>query len=746
MISTRGRCVVIAILSLVLASPVLAEEPPSDDEKLVLVLSGGGARGFAHIGVLRVLEELDIAPDLIVGTSMGAVVGGLYASGWSPDEIEELVKTIDWEKIFTDRVDRKYRSFRRKQDDRPVMIQGRLHFDGLKPVLPPGVIDGQRLDLVLRAVEAQSPISTDFDDLPIPYRAVASNIATGSAVVLSSGNIATVMRASMSVPGALPPVVIDGQELVDGGIAANLPINIALEMGATRIIAVDISSPLLKESDEQFSTFMDVYNHLNALLTAGNRDRDVALLDADDVLIVPDLGDISFISFDRAGEAIARGEQAARAKTNELVRYSASGERWAQFNERARPDPSAPFRIDRVRLDNTSRVGDRLVLAELDFVPPADVGRDELILNLLELFNSRYFGVVGFEYDHDEPDVGELVVETPPPPYGRGSLQFGLGITDDFDGDTNYHLQVRHQYLPANRRGGEWETLLQLGTVGGARTSFYQPIDWAGRWYVEPSVTYTQGVQDIWLLGYAIAQYEFRSFDARLAFGRVFGRWGEFSVAGFTRDDHGSPRIGTPEFTSTDERKGGGEAAFRIDTVNAVSFPQTGAEVNLLYTVSSEALGADLPFEQVAGSASYAFTFGKNTILPSIEYGDNLEPTSNFFNAFFLGGLFRLSGLGTKQLFGDSMALARILAYRRLFELSIAGSGVRIYAGFSLEAGNTYFEGENPSWSNLLKGGSIFIGGDTFIGPVIFAYGRTSGDYKTFKNSDRFYLAIGDQF
>ncbi len=242
----------------------------------MLVLSGGGARGFAHIGVLRVLEEMDIAPDLIVGTSMGSVVGGLYAAGWSPDDIEELVQTIDWGKIFTDRLDRKYQSFRRKQDDNPLMIDGRLHFDGFKPVLPPGVIDGQRLDLVLRTVEALSPQTKNFDDLPIPFRAVTANIATGQAMVLDSGSLATAIRASMSVPGALPPVIIDGKEYVDGGIAANLPIGIALELGARRIIAVDISSPLLEEEDEQFDTFMSVFTHLNSLLTAGNRDRDVS--------------------------------------------------------------------------------------------------------------------------------------------------------------------------------------------------------------------------------------------------------------------------------------------------------------------------------------------------------------------------------------------------------------------------------------------------------------------------------------
>ena len=737
---------IILSMALMVTFTATAQEQASADEKLVLVLSGGGARGFAHIGVLRVLEEMDIAPDLIVGTSMGSVVGGLYAAGWSPDDIEELVETIDWENIFTDRTDRRNRSFRRKQDDRPAMIDGRLHFDGLKPVLPEGVIEGQRLDLVLRAVEAMSPATATFDDLPIPFRAVAANIATGQAVVLDSGSLATAIRASMSVPGALPPVTIGGMELVDGGIAANLPIGIARALGATRIIAVNISSPLLDESDEQFASFMDIFTHLNSLLTAGNVDRDLVLLGADDLLIVPDLGDITFVSFDEAEDAIAIGAEATRAKIGELRTFSASGQRWAEFSRRKQATPLAPLEIDRFRLENGSRVDDRLVRKALTIDPPEVVDSSSLVFDLLNLYNSRYFGVIGFEIDEVEPGVRELVVETPAPPYGRGSLQFGLGFTDDFEGDSSYHLQVRHQYLPANRRGGEWETLFQLGTVGGAKTSFYQPLDWGMRWFVEPSLSYERGVQEIWLFGNAYAEYEFRTLDARVAAGRVLGRWGELSVAAFTRDNRGSPRIGSPEFDSGDETRAGGQAAFRIDTEDSVVFPQSGADVNLLYTVSSDSLGSEVNFEQIWGSASYAWSFGKNTLLPSIEYGDNLDPIESFFSSYFLGGLFRLSGLAGNELFGEKVVLARLLAYRQLFTFDIAGSGIKIFAGLSLEAGSTYFADQAVSWESMLKGGSIFVGGETFIGPVIFAYGRTNGDYRTGGANDRFYFAIGDRF
>jgi len=487
--TSRTRFFIIAVLVLTMAAPLAAEEPAKEDPKLVLVLSGGGARGIAHIGVIRVLEELHIAPDLIVGTSMGSIIGGLYAAGWSPDEMEEIVRIIDWKKIFTDRVERKNRSFRRKQDDRPVLIQGRLYFEGMKPVIPSGVIKGQRLELALQIIEALSAAETDFDELPIPYRAIAADIATGKAAVISSGSLATAMRASMSVPGALPPVKIDGRDLVDGGITANLPVGIAQDLGAHEIIAVDISSPLLEEEDEQFESFMSVFTHLNSLLTVRNRDHDAALLQPDDVLIVPDLGDISFVSFDRVEDAVAIGEEAARQQIDELRKFSATRNRWTEFESRTRAQGLVPLKVDRVRLENTSRVDDRLVRKALTIRPPETLDQKTLGSDLLELYNTRYFGVIGFHLEKLDEDVHELVIETPEPTHGSGSLQFGLGFVDDFDGGASYHLLARHQYLPANRRGGEWETLFQIGTVAGVKSSFYQPLDWGMKWFVEPSLS-----------------------------------------------------------------------------------------------------------------------------------------------------------------------------------------------------------------------------------------------------------------
>ena len=297
--------------------------------RLALVLSGGGARGAAHIGVLKVLEELHVAPDIIVGTSMGSLMGGFYASGWSPAELEHLLQETDWDQLFSDKPLRSEKSFRRKQDDFPFLIPLKLRFRGLKPYVPPAAIGGQRLDLYLKSLELRSTSARDFDRLPIPYRAIATDIADGSAVVLGSGSLSRAMRASMAVPGMFPPVEIDGKELVDGGAAANLPIGIALSLGAEAIIAVDISSELAQQ--EELQSLFSILGQQFSFLIVGNRIADEKLLQPGDVLIRPDLGGLPFNAFARAVEAISPGEAAARAATEQLRRFALPDDEWARF-------------------------------------------------------------------------------------------------------------------------------------------------------------------------------------------------------------------------------------------------------------------------------------------------------------------------------------------------------------------------------------------------------------------------------
>ena len=728
----------IALLLVASASIANAQEPTvQEGDKLVLVLSGGGARGTAHVGVLEALEELRVAPDLIIGTSMGSIVGGLYAAGWSPAEMDQLLAEMDWNRVFSDSVPRSEKSFRRKQDDRPFLIQARVHFKNWKPAIPPGILGGQRLELLMDTLEAESAAAASLDQLNIPFRAVAADLNTGESVVIVDTDLATAMRASMSIPGAFSPVELDGRRLVDGGTVANLPIGVAKDLGATSVIAVDISSPLVLDQN-QLGDFLSILNQSSSLMGLASRDANIRLLTGDDVLIEPDLGDISFVDFDRSVEAAERGADSVRAMAGELRRFSLDEKRWREFLDRQRRRPRGPVTIDRVRIDNRAPIDDAIVRRALSIHPPAEYDAETLLDELMRLHSLRTFGIMDFEISVADDDR-ELVLTTPPPPAGRASLQFGLGFSDDFSGNTGYTVTVRHQLLPVNRRGGEWQNVFQFGTVGIVESQFYQPLDHAMQWFVEPAVGFRRELAKLWIDGQPVVEYEVENVHAGIAAGRNLARWGELRATAFTSEYRATPRIGDPIFPSDSERQGGLRFGFRIDTVDRTTFPRWGTEASATYVRSAEELGSDHRTELAAIRFAHSFSFGRNTFTPYLEYGENLEPTENYLDLFKIGGLGRLSGLGDNELLGEKIALARLLAYRRLTGFRAAGLQLDIYAGLSIEAGNAYGLEESITSSSLLSSWGLFIGADTPLGPFFLAYGRT-------EDRGRYYLAIGDRF
>ena len=280
--------------------------PPSSP-RIGLALSGGGARGLAHVGVLKVLEEMRVPVHCVTGTSMGAVVGGTYAAGRTPQEMEKEVSAADWDTIFRDAPPRKEIAVRRKVDDYLTLFKPEFGVkDGL--ALPKGVIAGVSIETFFRKLSTPAFGIGDFNKLPIPFRAMATDIETGDSVVLSKGSLAQAMRASMSVPGAIAPVEIDGHLLVDGGIANNLPIDEARRLCGDVIIAVNISTPPLKR--DEITSALSVTTQLINFLGKQTVDQQIKSLGPNDVLIAPDLGDISAGSFERSKDAIRIGEEA----------------------------------------------------------------------------------------------------------------------------------------------------------------------------------------------------------------------------------------------------------------------------------------------------------------------------------------------------------------------------------------------------------------------------------------------------
>ncbi len=718
-----------------------AEEPqpkPSTRRpKLALVLSGGGARGAAHIGVLKVLDELHVKPDLVVGTSMGSIVGGLYAAGWTPEQIEKTLLEIDWATMFVDKPTRAERSFRRKRDDYDFLVQAKLRFRGIKPYFPPSIVGGQRLGLMLHEIERGSVGITDFDDLPIPFRATATDIRLGELVILDSGSMAEAMRASMAVPAVFAPVEIDGRKLVDGGVVANLPVGVALDLGAERIIAVDISTPL---SDDELQSLFDVLDQANSLLTVLNRRQDVGRLRPGDVFLVPELGDLKFSDFDRVAEGIEAGAAAARGITDRLRPFAVDDAAWSAFEaRRANRHAESPI-IDRIRIDNESWVKGGIVERQIRQKIGQPLDETQFAEDARNLAGLEYFGPIRSEVKPTPGGGHELSIYTPRRPHGRSSLQFGLSLHDDFDTDASYTFALRHLMLAVNGRGGEWATVLQGGGTDVVSTEFYQPLDLGMRWFVSPTLEYRNETRFLWLDAAPVAEVDLRREEVRLDGGRVLGNWGELRAGAYFSDIRLTTEVGTPILPRLDERDGGVSFLFRVDTFDSIQFPRSGAGVGLEHRYSLESFGSDLEYRRNHLRAGYAWSFGRTVVFPSIEAGVNLDDDLILSSAFGLGGWLRLSGLGRDELVGNDVGMARVALYRELAKLDFGALSQRVYVGIALEAGNAWVEDDPMTWASLRYGGAVYVGAETVLGPVFLGWGWTDPDRRSFS------FILGERF
>ena len=319
------RLTALFLAGLLLAGQLRAEPPvatppdsgPSPPVRIGLVLSGGGARGMAHVGVLKVLDELHVHLDAIAGTSMGAVVGGLYASGLSGRAIEELLSSPEWQESFRERVPREELSFRRKEEDRDFLVNFPLGIRGRELLIPTGLVQEQKLTQLLRRATLPAAGITRFDELSTPFRAVATDLETGDAVVMDSGDLATALRASMSAPGVFAPVERDGRLLVDGGLVENLPIDVIHSMHVDILIVVDAGFPL--QTRDRLNSLTSISNQALAILVRRDVERQRTTLSSKDLVLKPELGARSSYDFSAVSSAVLAGEIAARSAQPQLV-------------------------------------------------------------------------------------------------------------------------------------------------------------------------------------------------------------------------------------------------------------------------------------------------------------------------------------------------------------------------------------------------------------------------------------------
>jgi len=688
--------------------------------RIGLVLSGGGARGAAHIGVLKVLEEMRIPIDYIAGTSMGSIVGGSYATGMPLAEMEKQIARIKTPTLFTDTPPRQDIPIRRKAEDRQSFIGPDFGFNKWTFQLPKGAISGVALEAELRRLVKQKG-ERDFDALKIPYRAVATDIETGLPHVFKSGEVAWAMRASMSIPGAVAPAELDGKLYVDGGLVDNLPVSVARAMGADVIIAVNLGTPLLKR--EEITSLLGVFGQMINILTEQNVRASLAQLKPEDVLILPELGEFSAVDFDNLPKTVPIGEAAARKLVDRLAKYSVSPEQYAAWKEqREEFDPPSGRPIAEIRIEGTTRVNPAVITASMETKPGEPIEQDKLDMDLRRVYGRGDFERIGYRVI-DEQSKRILVVEAVEKSWGPSYLRFGLGLTTDFQGENYWNLLARYRSNWLNSLGGEWRVDAQVGNRGILATEFYQPLVPNAYFFVAPSLNIQRYPVKLFSNGIEVASYNVDTATAAIELGSQFTKYGELrvgAVAGGLKYDlnSGSPLL--PREGSV--QQGAFTGRLYIDQLDSVRFPRSGYAGRLGVFASTPMLGADDKYTKWELDFAGAKSFGRHSFQVGLRGGGNIggDPLP-FYDQFQWGGFLQLSGYRIGEILAQRLAFGRLVYTYKLAEFPLLEGA---YLGASLEGASVSQLNLPGVPSGNLASASAFVALDTPLGPVYFAYGQ----------------------
>lgn len=717
------------LLLLALARPAAAAEPlpcragggDPDRPRVGLVLGGGGARGFAHVAVLRELERLRVPVDCIAGTSMGAIVGGLYASGMDADALEREMRALDWSTVFRDRTDRPDRSFRRKRDDDLALLPAKPGIGNTGIKLPAGVLSGERVMLLLERLTQPVARETDFDALPIPYRAVATDLNTGQAVVLGEGNLAVAMRASLSIPGVFKPVLLDDRVLVDGGLANQLPVDVVRAMGADVVIAVDVGTPLAKLDES--AGLLQIIDQISGFMTVGGTEAQVRTLGPADVLVRPALGaDVGTASFDRFEDALRIGEESLDAVRPRLAALGLDpAAHAARLAARPAPDAGPPV-VHFVRLDNRSRYDDTFLLSRIDLAPGQPLDTDRLERNLLAIHGLATLDQVTYDLI-EEDGLGGLLVTVVPHRHGPNYLEAGLSLYSDFSGDFFVNLRAGVLRAPVNPLGGELRGLLQLGDEPGLLLDYYQPLGRRGEWFLSAQASHESPRFSLFDGGERLANYRVPNYGLELLLGREQGNFGAATLGLRRRSGEIRLDVGDPVFDGVGWNQGELELAYTYDRIDSSYLPRQGVQATLSVVASREALGADTGYEQLNFDLIGAGALGRHSGFAGLRYHASSDDPVGLPGLFRLGGLTRFAGYRPNERLVENYALA-YGGYT--FELGRVLGRPAVLGG-TIEYGRTWGRGQDLDDGIDELHGSVYFGFDSWLGPLQLGYGLREG-------------------
>jgi len=697
--------------------------------KICLVLSGGGARGAAHVGVIKVLEEFRVPIDCIAGTSMGALVGGAYATGMPIPEMDQVIAGMSVEKLFKEQPPRHELSMRRKADDFLNYVGPEIGTSAGKANLTKGVVTGVQLETVLRELSKVQGYHR-FDELPIPYRAVATDLVTGKAVIFSEGEIANVMRASMSVPGAVSPAEYGGMMLVDGMLTSNLPVETARAMGADIVIAVNVGTPLLKR--EQLNSILGVAGQMLSILTEQNVQASLASLKPTDILISPELGDFSTGDFNHLPDIVPLGEAAARRVADRLAQLSLPPAEYAALRKRQQVVMTPDLKpVDEIRFDNLASVNPLAAQAVMQTTVGQPIVQSQLDADMRRLYGTGDFEHVNYRI-LDEPGKRVLAVEAVEKAWGPNYLRLGIGLSSDFSGETYFSLLAGHRMTWLNPLGAELRTDVQVGFDNFLRIEFYQPLNVKGTYFIAPRVEVEQERVNLYRGENRIAVYNVGTRTAALDLGVQFQQYGEFRLG--IQGGRRIPRLDTgPTLIDPSDvsyKRGAVSASLALDRLDNADFPRQGWAAGAEVYNSITDLGADAAYTKWYAGGSVAHSFGESTVRFRVRGGGRIgsDPLPNY-DQLSWGGFLKQSGYATGQLVGSEMQFGQMMYYRRIVRGGILDGA---YGGLSFEVGNYGNPLVPGNASGVLKSIGAFVASDSPVGPAYLGYGQAADGSRSF--------------
>lgn len=738
---------------ILLAGLPLMAAAQSERPRIALVLSGGGAKGSAHIGILKVLEEKRIPVDIIVGTSMGSYVAGMYAMGLSAEEVERTTLAIDWNKGYQDKVGRDELSLRKKQQSEKYQLRTDIGVNGDAVQFPDGFFQGQSMASLLRHATSNLPAQKSFDDLPIPYRAVATDMETVTPFVLEGGSLAKAMQASMSIPGALKPVEWEGHILADGGTVNNMPVDVAKGMGADVVIAVDIGARL--RTRESLKSGLAMIDQLTTYMTQVGTDKQRALLGPQDILLTPEFGNMGIADFSLMPEGIKQGEAVANRAATQLDALSLSPREYAVYrnqklSRRAERSGQPAYYIDKVEILNKSRLSDETVRAMLKVKPDKIQTNESLEAGIRRLYALESFDRITYEVEERDGE-NVLVVDASEKNWGPGYLNFQFGFSDDFESSSNYNVGMSYTLTNLNEWGAEWLTEASLGTAKHLKTDFYSPLEPSQTFYGEASFAYDKTQRRIFLpedtestqgLSYVDSEYGFTSADLAVGWNRQ--PWSRISLG--LEGKVGGIDVRNINDASVDASSWGPYVRFEHDTLDSRYFPYEGAYWDIKGGYSIVRLDNNEDIDDRYEGINYhlsmikPWSWDRHSLNLLLEGGGSTSQEEYPLFVQDLGGLFRMSGFQRYQLSGRYSLFGGLRYIYRVVDNDFGALRAPLYLGGSLEQGGVWDKGEDISIESSFTGGSVYVGIESFLGPIFLGYGIAEG------GNNMFYLQLGTTF